>query len=94
MPYLLVRHKVQDYARWRPVYDEHGATRKAGGCKGTHVFRSADNPNEIVVLLEWDDLANARRFAQSPDLREIMQRAGVTGQPDISFLDDAGRTAT
>jgi len=94
MPYVLVRHKVQDYAKWRPMYDEHGATRKAAGCKGTQVFRSAEDPNEILVLLEWDNLENARRFTQSEDLRTIMQRAGVTSQPDVYFLNDAGRTST
>ncbi len=94
MPYIPIRLKVEDYARWRPVYDEHGATRKASGCKGTHVFRNAENPNEIVALLEWDELENARQFIQSEDLREAMQRSGVADQPDIYFLDDAGRTST
>jgi heme-degrading monooxygenase HmoA len=94
MPYILVRHKVEDYAKWRPAYDEHGAARQAGGCKGTHVFRNAEDPNEIVMLLEWDDLENARQLIQSEDLREAMQRSGVTDQPDIYFLDDAGRTST
>ena len=94
MPYVLVRHKVEDYEKWRPVYDEHGATRKASGCQGTHVFRNAENPNEIVILLEWDELENARQLIQSEDLREAMQRSGVADEPDIYFLDDAGRTST
>jgi heme-degrading monooxygenase HmoA len=94
MPYILVRHKVEDYAKWRPAYDEHGAARQASGCKGTHVFRNAEDHNEIVMLLEWDDLENARQLIQSEDLREAMQRSGVTDQPDIHFLDDAGRTST
>jgi heme-degrading monooxygenase HmoA len=94
MPYILVRHKVEDYAKWRLAYDEHGAARQASGCKGTHVFRNAEDPNEIVILLEWDDLENARQLIQSEDLREAMQRSGVTDQPDIYFLDDAGRTTT
>ena len=94
MPYVLVRHKVEDYEKWRPAYDEHGATRKTSGCKGTQVFRNAENPNEIVMLLEWDNLENARQLVQSEDLREAMQRSGVTDQPDIYFLDDAGRTST
>jgi heme-degrading monooxygenase HmoA len=89
MPYLLVRHKVEDYARWRPIYDEHGATRKASGSAGGRVFRSADNPNEVVILLEWDDLEKARQFAQSEDLRQTMQRAGVVDQPDVYFLNEA-----
>jgi heme-degrading monooxygenase HmoA len=89
MPYLLVRHKVEDYARWRPIYDEHGATRKASGSAGGRVFRSADNPNEVVILLEWDDLEKARQFAQSEDLRQTMRRAGVVDQPDVYFLNEA-----
>jgi len=94
MPYVLIRHKIEDYAKWRPEYDEHGASRrKASGCKGTHVFRNSENPNEIVILLEWDELENARQFIQSEDLREAMQRAGVADQPDIYILDDAGRTS-
>ena len=93
MPYVLVRHKVEDYARWRPTYDEHGATRKRYGSKGSRVFRNAQDPNEIVALFEWDDLNNARRFLQSEDLREAMQQAGVADQPDVYFLDDAGRTS-
>jgi heme-degrading monooxygenase HmoA len=94
MPYILVRHKVEDYAKWRPAYDEHGAARQASGCKGTHVFRNAEDPNEIVMLLEWDDLENARQLIQSENLREAMKRSGVADQPDIYFLDDAGRTST
>jgi hypothetical protein len=93
MPYVLVRHKVEDYARWRPTYDEHATTRKGYGSKGSRVFRNAQDPNEIVALFEWDDLNNARRFLQSEDLREAMQQAGVVDQPDVYFLDDAGRTS-
>jgi quinol monooxygenase YgiN len=94
MPSMLVRHHVQDYAKWRPGYDAHGPIRQAAGCTGTQVFRDSKDPNEIVLLLKWDNLTNARAFAQSPDLRDTMQRLGVEGQPDISYLDDAGLTAT
>jgi quinol monooxygenase YgiN len=92
MPYMLVRHKVADYAKWKPVYDGHAATRKASGSKGAHLFRNADNLNEIVLLFEWDDLSNARRFAQSEDLMKTMQKAGVIGKPDIYFLDKLEQT--
>ena len=43
-----------------------------------------------MILIEWEDLENARRFAQSEDLCETMQRAGVTDQPDIYFLEEVG----
>ena len=88
MPYMLVRHKVEDYERWKPGFEEHVETRRESGSKGVRLFRNADDPNETVILLEWEDLADARRFAQSEDLRETMQRVGVADQPDIYFLEE------
>ena len=88
MPYFLVRHKIKDYAKWKPVFDEHGATRKKSGCKGGHLFRNADNPNELIVLFEWDDLKNARQLAQSEELKKAMERAGVSDKPDLFFLEE------
>ena len=55
------------------------------------MFRRADEPNEVFVVLEWDDLQNARNFFQSPDRGPAMERAGVTKQPDIYFLEQADR---
>jgi heme-degrading monooxygenase HmoA len=92
VPKMLVRHKVEDYAKWKPLYDGHAATRKASGSKGAHLFRNVDNPNEIVLLFEWDNLSNARRFAQSEDLIKTMKKAGVIGKPDIYFLDEIETT--
>jgi heme-degrading monooxygenase HmoA len=88
MPYLLIRHKVEDYAKWKPAYDQHGTTRKASGGQGAQLFRNANDPNELVILFEWDDLEKAGRFVQSEDLRRAMQRAGVADQPDIYFLEE------
>ena len=93
MAYIFMRSKVEDWAKWKPIYDEHGATRKAAGCEGTHVFRNSADPNEVFIILRWDSLENARRFTESQDLRETMSRAGAVGQPDVYFLDDAGQTS-
>jgi hypothetical protein len=88
MPYLLIRHRVRDYEQWKSVFDAHSLTRQANGSRGGQLFRNAFNPNELVVLLEWDVLERARQFAQSEELREVMQRAGVVDYPTISFLKD------
>jgi len=89
MPYLLVRHKVEDYEGWKPVFDhDYGATREQWGSKGGRILRNADDPNELVMLLEWDSLENARKFAHAEELREAMRRAGVADQPDVYFLEE------
>ena len=88
MKYILVQHTVEDYNKWRSIFDEQKNIRKTAGCKGESVFQNADNPNQITILLKWDSLKNARAFTGSNELREAMQRAGVLGPPDVYFLDD------
>ncbi len=89
MPYTLVRSTVEDFAKWKAVYDEHASVRRAAGSIGAQVFQNAETPNQVTVLIEWDSLENAHKFVQSQDLRDAMERAGVIGPPDISFLNRA-----
>jgi hypothetical protein len=91
MPYLLIRHKVEDYAKWKPVFDDHGSTREAAGSKGGYVFRNANDGNEIVILLEIDDIDRCRQLVESEDLKEAMQRSGVADAPDVYYLEEADR---
>ena len=51
-------------------------------------MRNADDPNELVILLEWDSSENARRFADADETREGMQRAGVADEPDVYLLEE------
>jgi heme-degrading monooxygenase HmoA len=91
MVYLYIRHRVEDYARWREGFDNHAAARQAGGATDeAYVMRNVDDPNEITIILGWSDLQKARAFTQSASLKEAMQNAGVTGQPEIRFLEAAG----
>lgn len=87
MAYILIRHSVKDYEKWKALFDEHQTTRKKSGSKGGHLYRNAQNPNEILVIFEWDSLDNARKFAESADLHEVMEKAGVIGKPDVYFLE-------
>lgn len=86
MTHILVRHQVADFAKWKPVYDGHLAARQKAGLREKNLLRSINNPNEVVLLFEAEDLARAQPFSESSDLREAMQKAGVVGKPDILFL--------
>ena len=91
MAYILVQQSVEDYDKWKPLFDEDGPIRQANGSKGGIVLRNADDPNHITILLEWDSLENARAFASSDELRERRQRAGATSSPEVYFLDEADK---
>lgn len=89
MAHMLIKHHVQDYAKWRPVFDRMDGLRMESGETYAHVFRNADDPNNIVILTRWDNVESARRYAHDPRLKEAMQEAGVMGPPEIIFLDEA-----
>ena len=42
MPDLLVRHRVADDVAWKPPSDEHGAVRRANGCRGGRLCRNEE----------------------------------------------------
>jgi len=94
MAHLLVHHKVEDYNKFKTVFDSHASFRSEGGSLGGKIFRTTNDPNELFVLLEWNSLANAQKFAQSDSIKEAMKNAGVVGMPAIYFVEEATKTST
>ena len=87
MGMLIVRHKVKDYAKWRPMFDAHVQKQKAAGLNHPRVMRSADDKNELLIMFDDMDTKKAREFAASEDLKETMMKAGVSDKPTIYFLE-------
>jgi len=85
---LYVRHLVLDYAQWRRAFDDHALTRQRYGITVRRVQHAVGNPLEIIVTLEADDLARAREFVDSDDLRTAMIRAGVNSRPEIWWAEE------
>jgi hypothetical protein len=88
MNYAMFRAKVEDFNKWKLVFDDDKSIRNAAGLKDVNVWRNIDNSNEIVILFEVLDVAKAKEFTTSDVLREKMQESGVLGRPDIIFLSD------
>lgn len=87
MTVLAVRHTVADYATWKTGYDNHGASRKAHGAIRDEVLQSVEDPNNLLVLIEFGSTEDAKSFANDPALKEAMSTAGVIGAPDISLRE-------
>jgi len=93
MAHILVRQNVEDYGKWKPAFDAHQSFRSENGSKGGKVFQSANDPNEVFVLLEWENIESLRKFSQSEGLKEAMKEAGVVGMPNVYILEEAATTA-
>jgi hypothetical protein len=88
LKYMLIRHKVKDFAVWKRAYDAHLSKRIEAGITEKNLFRSESDPNEVIMLAEVKDVVRAKKFTESVELRETMEKAGVIDKPDIFFLHD------
>ena len=87
---MFVRHDVSDYAAWRKVYDSD-VNRKHHGVTGQAVYQSAENPNDVTVTHDFKTEEAAKAFAARPELKAAMEKAGVTGTPQIWFATRAAK---
>ena len=88
MAYVLIEHEVAEWETFKAVYMDDLARRKRGGSKGGHVYRTAGEPNKLVILIEWDGVANAREFVDSMELDEAMQwSTSNVATPRVTVLE-------
>ncbi len=93
MAYVLIEHDVGDWETFKSVYLDDLERRRRGGSKGGWVYRTAKEPNKLVVLLEWDSAENAHAFADSLELVEAMQwSTSNVATPRVSVLESALET--
>ena len=70
MATIVTRIQVGDYERWRPMFDQD-KPRAREKATGIRVLRSVDDPNEVVIQLEFDSTDDAL------EARERLQTSGV-----------------
>ncbi len=83
---MVVIHKVANYAKWQPSYDEHDSIRLVNGIHSYVIGRGLKDSNMILVAVKVDDTTKAKAFAKDPGLKKAMQKGGVTGAPSFSLV--------
>jgi len=84
---MAVSHIVKDFDTWKKGFDAHESMRTASGLTKMAVSRDMGNPNKVLIFLKIADLQKAKDFAASPNLKETMQKLGVTSKPEIIYVD-------
>ena len=85
---MFIKLRAADFAAWKPVFDELEPRRRQAGFTAHSLHRDAEDPNVIIIAYRVSDIAHAREYASSQDLRQAMQRAGVQGPPEFWFAED------
>jgi len=85
MTTLLIQHTVESFEDWKPGFDGHQDSRRLHGATGHRVLRDGNN---ITISIEFPDRDSAAAFVDDPALREAMAKAGVVGQPSLTYADE------
>jgi hypothetical protein len=64
MPIVRIEHAVPDFNRWRLAFDSDPADRKGSGVRGYQILRLCENPNHVMIDLEFDDVDHANAFLE------------------------------
>ncbi len=86
---LIVQHHVRDFDQWKPEFDDHEKVRRQHGGQGHELYRNVDDPNALVVVNTFETVEGARAFMTDPSLKEVMDRAGVDSEPNITLCEQA-----
>lgn len=84
MTYLIGKTPVEDFEKWMSTFHKNESYRAEHGERGYQVYQSVDDPDEVVVVFEWDENEDPRAFFESEEMREKMAEAGLKGRPDMT----------
>ena len=82
---LKIAHDVPDYEAWKNVFESDPLGRQAGGVTGHRITRAANDPNHVLIDLDFADRAAAEAFAER--LRELWTRVDVMRNPTARVVE-------
>ena len=86
MPIVRIEHSVPNFEKWKQAFDSDPADRKGSGVRRYQVLRLQNDPNYVMIDLEFDSNDVAEAFLRT------MQR--IWGGPGKSvMLNPSGRVA-
>ena len=84
--------KAKDFDAWLKGFDGEGIARRAAdGWEDIAMGRGKDDPNMVHLVFGVTDMAKLKVRLADPELKKIMEEAGVVGAPAITFYNDASK---
>lgn len=86
--FIITRIQTGDYDRWRPMFDQD-QPRAREKAVAQRVLRSADDPNEVFVYLEFESLEDANESRSRLVSSGVLDRFDDKHGPNV-LIEDAG----
>jgi hypothetical protein len=90
MTTLRIEHAIHDFGTWQKAFDSFAEARTRAGVRSLAIRRPVDDPNYLMLDLEFDTAGQAEAFAgflhqhvwSSP-----VSSPGLAGTPQTRILD-------
>jgi hypothetical protein len=89
---LTMIHRVADYAAWEALLRRYPRSTRPGLVRRA-AFRSTDDPNEVMVELDFESAEAARSFLPSFDMTSLLDEVGLDVYPPVfigELIEDLG----
>ena len=87
---MLARNRVEDFARWKRIFDAENASASNTGLRLKHLWRDIEDQQQVFFLFEVTDVDQARAYMADPRSAEVGVAAGVLdGEVYLLEEDDA-----
>jgi hypothetical protein len=90
---LHIEHPITDFETWAAAFDRFAAARAQAGVRDHRVQQPIDDPNYVVIDLDFDSAGQASAFLQflRTSVWAIPTNApGLAGVPETMILEPAG----
>lgn len=87
MAFSIIRFSVRNFDDFLPVMEGFEDMRGAAGSRGSTLYQSAEDGNELVVIQEWESVERAKAFHAAPALDAGGKQAGVLDIKELLYVE-------
>jgi heme-degrading monooxygenase HmoA len=90
MHILGIEHQIRDFNSWKAAFDRDPIGRQQSGVRGHRVLRPIDDPNYVMLDLEFESASEAEAFrdALQRDVWRSRQAASaLVGSPQTRIIE-------
>ncbi|MBA2767037.1 MAG: hypothetical protein H0U33_08700 [Solirubrobacterales bacterium] len=89
MPILALEHAISDFDVWKKAFDRDPVRREESGVRRYRIMRPIDDPNYVMVDLEFDSSSEAEAFRAA--LKEMWGSGraapALVGSPQVRIVE-------
>ena len=79
---MTIIHRVADYSAWEALLRRYPRPTRSGLLRRS-AYRSTDDPNEVMVELDFDSAEAARTYLPSVDMHTLLDEVGLDVYPPV-----------